>query len=170
MQLSPIKIEQRQKIDIKAGDTIRVWQRIQEGKKSRLQAFEGIVISRKHGSEPGATFTIRKISKGIGVELTLPLYSPVIEKIELVSRPKKVRRSKLYYLRERAARQVRKKMKHMKQIGKVVIDAAADAENEKAKAEQVEKTEIETETKETKETKEKASDSREEDSKKETSE
>ncbi len=169
MQLSPIKTEQRQKIDIKAGDTIRVWQRIQEGKKSRLQAFEGIIISRKHGSEPGATFTVRKISKGIGVELTLPLYSPVIEKIELVSRPKKVRRSKLYYLRERAARQVRKKMKQMKQIGKVVIDAAANTEAEAAKAEgekpkETEKTEVETTTKEkeekteeTKETKEKES-------------
>jgi large subunit ribosomal protein L19 len=137
MQLSPINIKERQKLDIRSGDTIRVWQRIQEGssrsktgKKTRLQAFEGLIIARKHGSEPGATFTIRKISGGIGVELTVPLYSPKIEKIELIKRPKRVRRAKLYYLRERAARQVRKKMKQMKQIGKVVMETPAEEKPE----------------------------------------
>jgi len=134
MQLTPVNAEERKKLDIRPGDTIRVWQRITEivisgkgrnekaTKKSRLQAFEGLVIARKHGTEIGATFTIRKISGGIGVELTLPLFSPKVEKIQLVSRPKRARRAKLYYLRERAARQVRKKMKQMKQMGEVMMD------------------------------------------------
>jgi len=122
MQISPVNIEERKKMDIRAGDTLRVWQRIEEGGKTRRQAFEGLVIARKHGAEAGATFTIRKVSNGIGVELTLPLYSPNIEKIELVRRPQRVRRAKLYYLRERAARQVRKKMKQMKQVGQVLTE------------------------------------------------
>jgi large subunit ribosomal protein L19 len=122
MKISPVNTEERKKMDIKAGDTLRVWQRIEESGKTRRQAFEGLVIARKHGSEAGATFTIRKISGGIGVELTLPLYSPNIEKIELIRRPKRVRRAKLYYLRERAARQVRKKMRQMKQVGQVLTE------------------------------------------------
>ncbi len=121
MLISPINIEERQKLDIRAGDTIRVWQRIKEGDKTRRQAFEGLIIARKHGTEPGATFTVRKISGGIGVEITLPLFSPNIEKIELVSRSK-VRRAKLYFVRERAARQVRKKMKQTRQIDKMVME------------------------------------------------
>lgn len=124
MQLSPINTQEREELDIKPGDTVRVWQRIQEEKKSRLQAFEGLIIARKHGKEPGATFTVRKTAKAsdVGVEIIFPLYSPKIEKIELISRPKRVRRAKLYYLRERAARAIRKKMKQAKQIGKVMID------------------------------------------------
>ncbi len=121
MLISPINIEERQKLDIRAGDTIRVWQRIKEGDKTRRQAFEGLIIARKHGTEPGATFTVRKISGGIGVEITLPLFSPNIEKIELVSRSK-VRRAKLYFVREREARQVRKKMKQTRQIDKMVME------------------------------------------------
>ncbi|MCF7835655.1 MAG: 50S ribosomal protein L19 [Candidatus Marinimicrobia bacterium] len=160
MQLSPIKTEERVKLDIKPGDTVRVWQRIQEEKKSRLQAFEGLVIARKHGTEPGATFTVRKTAKagGVGVEMILPLYSPKIEKIELVSRPKRVRRAKLYYLRERAARAIRKKMKQSKQMGEVMMDtqkvspktdeeikeaeakAKAELKEEKVKAEEVKET------------------------------
>jgi len=128
MQLTPVNIEERKKMDIKPGDTIRIWQRIEEvnaksgDKKTRSQAFEGLVIARKHGTESGATFTVRKIIDGIGTELIFPLYSPKIEKIELLSRPKRVRRAKLYYLRERAIRQVRKKMKQAKQIGKVMVE------------------------------------------------
>lgn len=137
MKLSPIDIEQRKKIDIRAGDTVRIWQRIQEGDKTRTQSFEGLIIAKKHGAKSGATFTVRKISGGIGVELTFPLYSPKIEKIELVSRPKRVRRAKLYYLRERAAKQVRKKMKQMRQIDKVVMEIKKE-EKEKEKPEEKE--------------------------------
>ena len=96
---SPINVESRKKIDIKPGDTVRVWLKIQEKGKTRLQVFEGLVIARKHGNEPGATFTVRKIASGVGVEKIFPLYSPVIDKIEIVRRAK-VRRAKLYYLRD----------------------------------------------------------------------
>ncbi|MDD5032810.1 MAG: 50S ribosomal protein L19 [Candidatus Pacebacteria bacterium] len=130
MQLSPVKIEDRKKLDIRSGDTIRVWQKIQEGKRKRSQAFEGLLISRKHGSEPGATFTLRKISSGVGVEMTFPLYSPKIEKVELVSRPKRARRAKLYYVRERAARALRKKIKQSRQIGQVLTESAPETKTE----------------------------------------
>lgn len=130
-----VNIEERAKLDIKSGDTVRVWQRITEGEKTRRQAFEGMVIARKHGAEPGGTFTVRKISDGIGVELILPLYSPNIEKIELVRRPKKVRRSKLYYIRDIAARQVRKKMKQLRQVDKTVLETEAPKKEEEAPAE-----------------------------------
>ncbi|MEK7599240.1 MAG: 50S ribosomal protein L19 [Patescibacteria group bacterium] len=121
IKFSPVNIEERQKLDFRAGDNLRVWQRIKEGDKSRLQAFEGLVIARKHGREPGATFTIRKVLEGIGVERIFPLYSPTIEKIELVSRSK-ARRAKLYYIREKAAREIRKKMKQLKMIEKTMME------------------------------------------------
>ncbi|MBF0099770.1 MAG: 50S ribosomal protein L19 [Desulfobacterales bacterium] len=81
----------------KAGDTIKVHVRIREGEKERIQIFQGIVIARKNGLS-GASFTVRKISNGIGVERVFPLHSPIIEKIELVTRGR-VRRAKIYYLR-----------------------------------------------------------------------
>ena len=80
--ISPANVEHRKKIDIRPGDTVRVWQKIEEDKgKFRLQAFEGIVLARKHGKEAGATFTVRKVIDGVGVERTFPLYSPVIDEI-----------------------------------------------------------------------------------------
>ena len=79
------------------GDTVRVYVKIKEGDKERLQAFEGVVIARKHGGVD-ATFTVRKISFGQGVERIFPVHSPVIERVELVRRGV-VRRAKLYYLR-----------------------------------------------------------------------
>ena len=102
-----------ERIDVKPGQIVKVWQKIKEGDKTRLQAFEGLVIARKHGAEAGATFTTRKMVGDIGVERIFPLYSPNIEKIELVSQSK-VRRAKLYYIREKAAREIRRKMKQMK--------------------------------------------------------
>jgi len=81
----------------KAGDNVKVYVRIIEGQKQRIQVFEGVVIRRTKGFNR-ASFTVRKISYGIGVERTFPLHSPVIERIEVVSRGK-VRRSRLYYLR-----------------------------------------------------------------------
>lgn len=99
--------------NIRPGNTVRVWQKIKEGNKTRLQAFDGLVISHKHGSEPGATFTVRKVIEGIGVERIFPLFSPNIEKIDLVKKAK-ARRAKLYYVREKAAREISKKMKQLK--------------------------------------------------------
>ena len=107
---SPVDIEARKKLDFRAGDTIRVTQKVKEGEKTRLQAFEGMVLARKHGHEPGATFTVRKVLDGVGVERVFPLYSPEIEKIEIKSTTK-FKRAKLYYVRDRAAREIRKKMK-----------------------------------------------------------
>lgn len=110
MKFTTINADERRSLDIRSGDTVRVWQKIKDGEKTRLQAFEGLVIARKHGRETGATFTVRKIASGVGVEKIFPLYSPVIDKIEIVRRSK-VRRAKLYYIREKTARQIRRKMK-----------------------------------------------------------
>ncbi|BAU27577.1 LSU ribosomal protein L19P [Aneurinibacillus soli] len=87
------------------GDTVRVHLKVVEGQRERIQVFEGVVI-RRRGGGISETFTVRKISYGVGVERTLPLNSPKIEKIELV-RYGKVRRAKLYYLRDRVGKAAR---------------------------------------------------------------
>jgi len=110
---SPVNIEERRGLDLQAGDTVRVWQKIVEKDKTRLQAFEGLVIARKHGREAGATFTVRRVSSGIGVEKIFPLYSPVIDKIEVVKRSK-VRRAKLYHIRESAAKEISRQMRNLR--------------------------------------------------------
>ena len=84
------------------GDTLRISARVREGDKTRLQMFEGIVIARK-GSGVSETFTVRKISHGVGVERVFPINSPRVEKIDII-RKGKVRRSKLYYLRDRVGK------------------------------------------------------------------
>jgi large subunit ribosomal protein L19 len=93
--------------DFKAGDTINVHVRVVEGDKERIQQFQGVVIGTR-GSGIGATFRVRKISDGVGVERIFPLHSPRIAKIEKV-KSGNVRRSKLYYLRNLAAKQIRQK-------------------------------------------------------------
>jgi len=127
-----VKIEERKKAQIKPGNTVKVWQKIIDEKgKTRLQAFEGLVIAHKHGTEPGATFTVRKTFQGIGVERIFPLFSPNIEKIDLV-KVSKVRKSKLYYIRDKTSKEIRKKMKTLKQEGKkkVVAKPVKEAEAE----------------------------------------
>ncbi len=89
------------------GDTVRVHVRIQEGDKSRIQVFEGTVIARKHGGI-SETFTVRRLSHGCGVERVFPLHSPVVENVEVV-RLAKVRRAKLYYLRDRVGKAAKTK-------------------------------------------------------------
>ena len=91
------------------GDTVRVHQRIQEGDKSRVQVFEGVVI-KVHRAAARSSFTVRKMSYGIGVEKIFPLHSPIIERIEIKQRGK-VRRSRLYYLRKRRGKAARIKEK-----------------------------------------------------------
>ena len=88
--------------DIKIGDTVRVHQRIKEGNRERIQVFEGIVIKKQNGGL-NETFTVRRISYGVGVEKTFLMHSPLIEKIEVI-RVGKVRRAKLYYLRDRVGK------------------------------------------------------------------
>ena len=91
--------------EFRTGDTVRVSVRIIENNKQRLQNFEGVVIQRR-GSGVGETFTVRKISSGVGVERTFPVHSPVLSKIELVKRGK-VRRSRITYLRKRSGKAAR---------------------------------------------------------------
>ncbi len=117
MIISPVKIEERKSLDIRPGDTVKVWQKIQEKGKVRLQAFEGLVLARKHGTEAGATFTVRKVMDGVGVEKIFPLYTPTIDKVEILRRSK-VRRAKLYFVREKAAKEIRRQMRRMLQIDK----------------------------------------------------
>lgn len=123
---SPVDVEARQKLDLRSGDTARVWQKIQERGKTRLQAFEGLVLSRKHGAEPGATFTVRRVASGVGVEKTFLLYSPMIDRIEVIKRSK-VRRSKLYHIRDKAAKEIRRQMRNLRSIKK---DEASDVQGE----------------------------------------
>jgi large subunit ribosomal protein L19 len=92
--------------EFRPGDTARVHVRVVEGERERIQAFEGIVI-RRQGSKLSETFTVRKISFGVGVERTFPVHSPMISKIEVVTRGQ-VRRAKLYYLRSRVGKKATK--------------------------------------------------------------
>ena len=95
--------------DFKAGDTVKVHARIKEGDKERIQVFQGVVIRRRKG-HLGATFTVRKVSYGVGVERIFPLHSPAIDKIEIVTRGR-VRRGRLYYLRKLRGKAARIKEK-----------------------------------------------------------
>lgn len=95
---------------IEPGDTVRVHQRIKEGNKERIQVFEGVVLARKHGQGIQSTITVRKESKGIGIERIFPVHMPSIEKIEVV-RKAVVRRAKLYYLRDAKGKRARLKIK-----------------------------------------------------------
>ena len=100
--------KEQMRLDIpyfKSGDTVKVYAKIVEGQKERIQVFEGVVI-RKRGGSSRASFTVRKTSYGIGVEKTFPLYSPIIDRIEVVKKGK-VRRSRLYYLRELRGKKAR---------------------------------------------------------------
>ncbi len=111
IKFSPVDIEARKAIDFSSGDTVRVWSKIQDEKgKFRLQAFEGIVLARKHGKESGSTFTVRRVASGVGVERIFPLFSPMIDKIE-VTKKSRARRSKLYYVRTKAVKDVRRKLR-----------------------------------------------------------
>lgn len=111
--ISSAKVDERKNLDVRAGDQVRVWQKIEEDKgKFRLQAFEGLVLARKHGTEAGATFTVRKVVDGVGVERIFPLYSPMIDEVELIRRSK-VRRAKLYFIREKATKEIRKQMRRV---------------------------------------------------------
>lgn len=137
--ITPVKTEERSKLGIRPGDTVRVHQKITEIKKGkaankketstanvRTQVFEGLVLAVKHGKEAGATFTVRATLSGIGVERVFPLYAPFIEKIEIVKRSK-VRRAKLYFIREKVAREVRRQLRNMRMMN-VSTEDFAEAE------------------------------------------
>ena len=123
VKISSVNMQERANMGLRAGDTVRVWQNIVELKKGkaankkevttknvRKQAFEGLVLAVKHGSEAGGTFTVRRVASGVGVEKIFPLYSPGIESIEVLRRAQ-TRRSKLYFIRRKAAHEVKRAMR-----------------------------------------------------------
>jgi len=103
--------------DLKSGDVVKIYRKIKEGDKERIQIFEGMVIAVKGRQSSSPTITVRKVSSGVGVELIIPIFSPSVEKIE-VTRRAKVRRSKLYYIRERSAKSLRMKYKELSGFAK----------------------------------------------------
>jgi large subunit ribosomal protein L19 len=123
--------------DFAVGDTVAVVQKIKEGGKDRLQTFEGLVISKKHGTEPGATFTVRKVSGGVGVERIFPLYSPNIDKIKVV-KSAKVRRSKLYYLRTAKGKRAKLKKKELALAVAIAPEKVEEVKSEEMVAEKAE--------------------------------
>jgi len=146
VKISPVNLKERANLELRAGDTVRVWQKIEEikaqknankkvvvAKNVRRQAFEGIVLAVKHGTEAGATFTVRRVASGVGVERIFPLYTPTIESIEILRRGK-MRRSKLYFIRRKAAHDVKRQMRKSiiattPKLEEEVIEEAAAAEN-----------------------------------------
>ena len=96
--------------NIRSGSRVKVYERIKEGEKERVSAFEGIIIAHKHGSEKGATFTVRGKLGEYGLEKTYPVHSPLIQKIEILSPKEKVSRSKLYYIRTLPAKRIKEKL------------------------------------------------------------
>ena len=128
-QFIPKALANRREMDVRTGETVRVHVKIEEKGKTRIQMFEGLVIATKHGREPGATFTVRKIAHGVGVERIFPLYSPMIDKIEIVRRTS-VRRSKLYFIREKVTRDIRRKLRNFAQFFSSSSNLAAMPEDE----------------------------------------
>ena len=123
----------RKNLDLRPGGTVRVYQKIEEKGKIRLQAFEGLVLARKHGAEAGATFTVRRVASGVGVEKIFPLYSPMIDRIETVKRTR-VRRAKLYYIRHKVAREARRQLRRTR----MVVPTSSEAVEESTMSEKVE--------------------------------
>jgi len=129
MKISSANIEEIKKLNLNSGDVVRVHQKIIEGDKSRIQIFEGLIIARKHGNEAGGTMTVRKVIDGVGVERIFPIFSPNIDKIEPV-RKSKTRRAKLYNVRDKAAKEIRRKMKNIinaKEVVEVAPETPAEA-------------------------------------------
>jgi large subunit ribosomal protein L19 len=140
VDFTTVNVEERKDLKIRAGDTVKVSVKIQEknskGKERvRIQIFEGLVLSRKHGSEAGATICVRKVSKGIGVERIFPIFSPIIDKIEIVKRGG-VRKSKLYYLREKVAKEIRRQMRRASLVNVATTSDIEETEKKIKEAEE----------------------------------
>jgi len=111
--------------DLSPGDTVKVSARIVEGGKERIQVFQGVVIKLRHGGA-SSSFTVRHVAYGIGVERTFPIYSPLVEKVEIV-RHGKVRRAKLYYLRSLSGKEARRKIKRVERKSKAISEELIEA-------------------------------------------
>lgn len=138
-----VNTEERKNLNIRAGDTVKVSVKIKEkgakGKeKIRIQIFEGLVLSRKHGNEAGATICVRKVSKGIGVERIFPIFSPIIDKIEIVKKGG-VRKSKLYYLRDKVAKEIRRQMRKASLVNVATTSDIEETEKRIKEAEELKK-------------------------------
>ena len=132
VKTSTVDMDARKNLDLRPGDTVRVMQKIEEKGKYRLQAFEGLVLARKHGTEAGGTFTVRRVASGVGVEKIFPLYSPMIDSIEVTKRAR-VRRAKLYYIRDKVAREARRQLRRSRMMGggmtaETKLEAGAEAD------------------------------------------
>jgi large subunit ribosomal protein L19 len=113
--------------ELTPGDTVRVRQKVVEGEKSRIQVFQGVVIKIRRAAA-GTNFTVRRVTSGVGVERTFPIYSPMIDGVEVV-RHGKVRRAKLYYLRGLSARASRIKEKRIERLGEEIVPVEATSED-----------------------------------------
>ena len=111
---------------LQPGGTVRVGQKIEEKGKTRLQAFEGLVLAKKHGNEAGGTFTVRKVASGVGVEKIFPVHSPMIDRVELV-KTARMRRAKLYFIREKVAREARRQLRRSRLVRDDAPEAAEEA-------------------------------------------
>jgi ribosomal protein L19 len=151
VKISPVDMKARAALNLRAGDVVRVWQNIVElkqgkaankkevvTKNARRQAFEGTVLAVKHGTEAGATFTVRRVASGVGVERIFPLYSPVIDSVEVLRRTR-TRRAKLYFIRRKAARDVKRAMRKQLQV---TAPAVAEAPVEASSAPAVEESAV----------------------------
>ena len=114
ISLTTVNAAERKALTFKSGDVLKVGTKVKESDgKFRIQSFEGLCLARKHGTEAGATFTVRKLSGDIAVERIFPLYSPAIDSIKIV-RSNATRKSKIYFVRTKAAKETRKKLKQVK--------------------------------------------------------
>lgn len=148
------KIKENSYPPFRVGDKVRVHRRVKEGNKERIQIIEGEIIAHKHGRQPGATITVRRVTLGVAVELVLPLSSPFTEKIKIVKR-QKVRRAKLYYLRQSKGKKGRlkenieetKAMRELQETQKKEEKLAEEAAKEKTKEKNTEKPETKSDIK-----------------------
>lgn len=143
IKISPVNMDERKALGLRAGDTVNVIQKVvdvgaaKDGKdKTRLQAFEGLILSVKHGAEAGSTFTVRRVIDGIGVERIFTLYSPLIDSINILRRAR-VRRAKLYHVRDKAAKEIRRQMRSELRVVKEKPVAGESAVAQEAPAEAV---------------------------------
>ena len=157
VKISPVNMEERKQLGLRAGDTVRVWQNIVELKKqkqankkettskvARRQAFEGLILAVKHGTEPGAMFTVRRVASGVGVEKIFPLYSPMIESVEVLRRTR-TRRAKLYFIRDKAAKEQKRAMRRQLAVAGQDTSEPAEAWEATPEPEVAETEEIKTE-------------------------
>lgn len=133
IQMSPVAIADRKNLPIRSGATVKVHLKIEEKGKTRIQIFEGLVLAVKGGTSNGAMFTVRKVASGVGMEKIFPLYSPAIDKIEIVKQSE-VRRAKIYFIRDKVSREVRRKMRHTKTGVTVPVQEEAPVAEEAAPA------------------------------------